>query len=189
MNGMMKKMIVLVFLMLTLNFRVENAEAQVFEFLPAWTHTANACAIDRFSLNFYEIGHHDLRFKKDVISPVGGQVSARCNVLNPLDQGNPNWNTLILGYQDPDGAGTNTSVCALLARIERPTNDIKGPIAQVCSDSINDPSKREIVVNFSYNWDFLNNEYFIYLYLTRKTKSGNGPIAFMVRLTETRSSD
>jgi hypothetical protein len=86
------------------------------ESLPAWTHTASSCAVDDDTLNRYVVNAADF-----IHSPIHtGAIVARCNVVNPLDNSNPLWNTLIVGYQDPDGTGPAYQVVVRLLRFTSP---------------------------------------------------------------------
>src|SRR2546423_944188 len=90
--------------------------AQVIEVLPAWTSTASSCSLDPASAAMSAFSNADFKFSG---SNVGGgtAIVVRCNVANPLDTGNPSWNTLFVGYQDPDGIGTKHRVLARLRRL------------------------------------------------------------------------
>ncbi|MCI0417135.1 hypothetical protein L0222_30560 [bacterium] len=163
----------------------QSVSAQAFEFLPAWTHTASSCAIDEDSLPLYRfqtaVGPgSDFTFRAGQTST--SPIIARCNVVNPLDQGNPAWNAIILGYQDPDGIGTNHSVRAKLFSVSRPTGSTT-LIAFVNSNTSGNTGRTELAIKFSHSFDFLNNEYFVQIELIRKNQNA-GPVAFMVRLTQ-----
>ena len=68
-----------------------------------WTHAAAACALDPVSVARADIQAARLQLKRGRT----GTVMARCNVTNPLDDGqDPFWNFLEISYRDPDGKGT-----------------------------------------------------------------------------------
>lgn len=169
-------------------FSVNPSFAQFTEFLPAWTHTASSCAVDEDSLVKYQVNAANFTFESTEISDPGlfGPIPiiARCNVLNPLDAGNPVWDALVVGYRDPDGTGTAHRATARLFRVSRPT----GNVFQVAAfnsntNAVNITTRTEGLVQFNHTFDFLNNEYFVQIELVRTSTSLN-PQAFSVRLTD-----
>lgn len=112
-------------------------------------------------------------------------MTARCNVNNPLDaKTDPSWNTLIVGYKDPDGQQTNASVVARLIQIKRATGTA-ATIATFNSNNIPLLDRRESYITFGTALDFHNNEYLVQLDLVRTTTDVATPIAYSVRLTST----
>lgn len=161
-----------------------------YEFLPAWTHTASSCAVDESALNKYQFSLADFSFKgtetSDVLywigAPIAQPIVARCNVVNPLDSGDPDWNALIVGYQDPDGTSTAHSVRARLYRVSRPTGTVS-QVAAFDSNSSSTTTRTEKQVIFSHSFDFLNNEYFVQMELIRQNTNQN-PVIYSARLTK-----
>lgn len=166
----------------------ENLSAQLVESLPAWTHTASACSPDEAALPKYAFSNADFSFNSTTISDVGGfglpiPIVVRCNVLNPLDAGNPVWNSMFVGYQDPDGTGITYQVIARLKRLSRATGGI-ATIATFNSNLSSNTARGEGLVTFSHTFDFLRNEYFVEILISRIDKRAN-PVAYMVRLEQT----
>jgi hypothetical protein len=162
--------------------------AQSFETLPAWTHTASSCTPDESSLRKFSFSDASFAFFGNEISGSGLfllPIIVRCNVLNPLDEDNPIWNTFIIGYQDPDGTGTSSQVSAMLVRVARPTG-ILSTIAFFNSHAYASTAKREGSVQFNHYFDFLNNEYYVEIRLLRNTTNYK-PQAFSARLTRTET--
>src|SRR5205814_9652824 len=87
--------------------------AQVIEVLPGWTSTASSCSLDPASAAMSAFSNADFKFSGTNVGG-GTAIVVRCNVTNPLDTGNPTWNTLFVGYQDPDGVGTKYRALARL---------------------------------------------------------------------------
>lgn len=159
------------------------------EYLPAWTHVASTCAIDEGSLAKYQFDKSDFGYKAGMYSTntsttavVLDPIVVRCNVTNPVDFDNPKWNTLILGYQDPDGTALSNRVTAILYSVSRATG-INTPIAGFDSNSSALTTRGEGYTVFSKPFDFLNNEYYVEIAVTRRNTELN-PVAFMVRLTQ-----
>ncbi len=158
------------------------------EFLPAWTHVASACAVDEASLSKFASSGPNFTFMGTNISDIGRApipIIARCNVLNPLDGGNPQWSALIVGFDDPDATGAVHRVTAALRRVSRFTGSVS-TVASFNSNGNNllsNPSgRREALVQFNHNFDFEGNEYYVELGLTRTATSGN-PVVYSARLT------
>jgi hypothetical protein len=140
------------------------------EFLPAWTHVGSACTVDEDSLGKFEFVNADFKFKGTNVSPpsVGGllPITARCNVVNPLDAENPDWNRLVVGYQDSNGTNGQNGAIVRLKRINRPGGSL-ATIATFNSDSFSSINRAEASIPFNHAWDFLRNEYFIQIELYR----------------------
>jgi hypothetical protein len=159
------------------------------EILPAWTQTASSCAVDESALSKFQFNLADFSYKgtetSDVLNtslgPITQPIVARCNVVNPLDSGNPSWNALIVGYQDPDGTGTAHSVRVRLYRVSR-HNGTAYQVAVFSSNSSSATGRTEGLTEFSHTFDFLNNEYFVQMELIRQNTNQN-PVIYHVRLT------
>ena len=167
-----------------------NAEilsAQRIENLPAWTQTASACSPDDAAISKYALFNADFSFNSFRVSDTGKNgapipIVVRCNVLNPLDKGNPVWNSMYVGYQDPDGTGLKYEVFVRLKRLSRTTGGVS-TIATFSSDSINNSARSEGLVTFSHNFDFVKNEYFVEIAIARTDTLAN-PVVYMVRLEQ-----
>jgi hypothetical protein len=165
--------------------------AQCAEHPPIWTHTASSCAVDEESLTKYQFNNADFSFKgtetsdnTPSIPSVPVPIIVRCNVVNPLDSSvNPQWNRLLIGYQDPDGTGTGSRVRALLRRVNRQTGGT-ATLATFDSNSIAATTRREASAAVSpVTFDFRSYEYFVQIELTRRfTGLGSNPLAFKARL-------
>jgi hypothetical protein len=164
-------------------FSPSRTLGQIVEFLPVWTHVASACAVDEEFPGKYAFSSSDFTFKGNEISHLGVlPIVVRCNIVNPLDEGNPNWDTLIVGYRDPDGTADNHRVTVRLRRLARPTGTTS-TIATFTSNSSSVTTRTENSVGFSHAWDFLKNEYYVEIELIRKNTTAR-PLAYMVRLAK-----
>ncbi len=156
--------------------------AAFVESLPVWTHVVSACTPDESSN--YRFTNATFSFFGETTSNNGllaNPIVVRCNVTNPLDGGNPLWNTLIIGYQDPDGQGTDALVTASLIRVARPTGSLS-TLASFSSNLFATTSKTEGRAAVAQNFDFLKYEYYVEIRLYRQTTTYN-PQAFSARLT------
>lgn len=143
------------------------------DFLPAWTSTASSCNVDEVSQADYATTGAALGFK---FGSAALNLYAWCNVVNPLDAGNPDgasgrplWNHLIVGFRDPDGKGTNARVRAYLYRVSR-SNGSSATIASFDSNAWNNPNWQEGLISFSPNkMDFLKYSYHVYIWISRST--------------------
>jgi hypothetical protein len=169
----------------------QPATAQVVEFVPAWTAAASTCAPDEGAIGKYGFSYGDFFFNGSAVSNTSTlgpiPITVRCNVTNPLDvrgsePANPNWDALIVGFQDPDGAGTNSRIVARLVRISRPT----GAASIVATlNSGGDPltTRHERFVQFNASaLNFANYEYFVEIYLYRASTAVASPRVYSVRL-------
>jgi len=165
---------------------VDTHAQQLIESLPAWTHVASACSVDEANLSKYSFNFADFGFKSGAVSDVGAfgfalPITARCNVVNPLDSGNPSWNTLIVGYRDPDGPGIKYQVIVRLRRLSRFTGGVS-TVATYNSNLVPLTARGEGFVQFSStSFDFLKNEYFVEINVSR-TDTNADPVVYMVRL-------
>jgi hypothetical protein len=157
------------------------------EILPAWTHAASACVVDEDSVGKFEFANADFKFRGTNLSTVATgtgaliPITARCNVVNPFDERNPDWNRLVVGYQDSNGTNAQNGAIVRLKRISRPS----GAVFVEATFSSNDQSatnrtERSIPVN--HEWDFLRNEYFVQIELTRGSAADSVSV-FSLRLT------
>jgi hypothetical protein len=165
-----------------------NSLGQLIEIPPFWTHVASACSVDESALSKYAFNLADFGFATGKVSDIGGfglpiPIFARCNVLNPLDTGDPLWNTLIVGYQDPDGTAPKYQVLVRLRRVSRSTGGIS-TMATFNSNLTTLTTRGERSVNVAGPFDFLHNEYFVEIGVARTDTLGN-PIVYMVRLERT----
>ena len=98
----------------------------------------------------------------------------------------PAWNTLTVGYQDPDGTSVSHTygVKAKLLRVNKGTGAVS-VIATFDSDSgsgASTPTFRQ--VKFTHSWDFNNYAYYVTLTLNRSSTILN-PGVWFVKLSLT----
>ena len=109
-----------------------------------------------------------------------GEVRTRCQVSNPMDSGVPPWNTMVVGYQDPDGTGINYQVTAQLVRVDKSTG-VSTFIKTFSSNSFVGTGATSHSASFTHTFDFDNNAYFVTLTLDR-VDSTNNPAVWFVQL-------
>ena len=147
-----------------------------------------------FSLLFISQGAHDgsvgkydfedatLKFSANST----GEILVRCHITNPLDDSQPIWNTLTVGYQDPDAHEQAYQVEAKLIRVNKGT----GAISVIKTFDSNAPTAPNTVspvsgsVKFTHNYDFNNYAYYISFNLHRKDSLKN-PAVWFVKLSVT----
>src|SRR5580692_1859059 len=83
----------------------------------SWSSAASVCQPGSDSIGSYGFNVAMFEFSGSNT----GTIKTRCAVTNPLDSGTPNWKTLVVGYQDPDGTGVNYQVNAQLNRVSKST--------------------------------------------------------------------
>lgn len=169
------------------------------EFLPAYTHVATACTIDEADTSSYTYNLGSLGVPTGlgfIANSTDLNLYAWCNIANPLDEGNPEWNGLIVGFRDPDGTDAKARVRAYLYRVSR-VNGVQKLLATFDS---NVPSGTNFVQN-TFNWqegftvlpsrtfNFFQYEYFVMLHLSRKTTAPvQYPVVTKFRLAEIQKS-
>jgi len=177
-----------------------------YDTIPAWTSTASACSVDESSTGKYEFSGTQFRYLADNVSPAtnGGifgtfyqPITVRCNVTPmydyvpaqpgdlfeiPASWKSVSWNSLVVGYKDPDGISANAQVSASLRRLDR-TTMTESTIATFSSNSFAPVVAGEEVKQFSHTFDFLKNDYYVEINLTRKDKTVATPVVYSVRLT------
>ena len=154
------------------------------EQLPAWTQAASSCVIDEAaaSQSTYAFSNADLTYRPGMMSQVSGgayqPLVARCNVLNPLDKGNPAWNRLVVGYLDSNGAG---SISVKLKRLARSTGVVSTIVTWTDPPSSGLFTRLEDYRDFRHTFNFLANSYYVEISVLRHDNDGN-PGVFMIRL-------
>lgn len=157
------------------------------ELLPAWTCVGSACTVDEDSLGKFEFANADFKFRGTNVSSTVAQsgalvpITARCNVTNPLDTDNPDWNRLFVGYQDTNGTNSQNGVVVRLKRINRPSGTVFD-VATFNSNLQNTTNRTEKSITLNHDWNFLANEYFLQIELTRGSIN-NSATVFSLRLT------
>ena len=145
---------------------------------PISTHVPSACTLDESSLTNSGTSSAGL-------SSSSGTVVARCGIANPMNSGQPQWNRLLVTYQDPDGTGTTYTVRVRLRRVNYATG-VTATIATFDSNTVS-LSAQAITLDeiaFSHVFDFYNHSYFLELTLTRPATPGTAPAVFLVRLAQ-----
>jgi hypothetical protein len=97
-----------------------------------------------------------------------------------MDSGVPPWNTLVMGYQDPDGTGINYQVTAQLVRVDR-SSGVSTIVKTISSNSFAATGPTSRSVTFTHTFDFDNNAYFVTLTLDRVDTTAN-PSVWYVQL-------
>ena len=132
------------------------SEAQI------WTHTAHTCVVDDVHSSGTPLTASDsLRVQR------AGTVRARCNVTNPMDDGQaPNWGVLDIVYTDPPPAASNERVTAILWRINN-DGTLPFPIVAFSSDNFPQAAAAQMrSMEFSHVFDFAEAAYFVEITLT-----------------------
>jgi hypothetical protein len=165
-----------------------TAEAAVpgyIDFLPAWSQSANSCAVDDSNTGNFVATYNSLAFKSGSSAT---NLWAWCHVTNPLDTGNPDglnnrplWNGLIAGYRDPDGIGTAAGVKATLYRLNRTTGGYAAIAAFDSNAWLNQTTWQEGLKTFAAKLDFMNYDYYVLIHLSRTSNAYN-PSITSVRL-------
>jgi hypothetical protein len=109
-----------------------------------------------------------------------GEIKSRCAVINPMDSGVPAWNTMVVGYQDPDGTGIDYQVVAQLVRVDKSTG-VGTIIKTFSSNSFTSTGATSHSVTFTHTFDFDSNAYYVTLTLDR-VDSSNNPAFWFVQL-------
>lgn len=139
-----------------------------------WTTIASACQPGSSYAGDYHFSAGTLNFA----SGITGQIVSRCNVTNPKDSGVPGWTTMVVGYQDPDGTGTNYQVDAQLYRVLKSTGAY-GLIKTFDSSSFSGTGATSHSVTFTHTFDFTNYAYWVELTLTRGDTASNPAVWFV----------
>ncbi len=156
------------------------ATAQIVESGPYWTAAASTCTPDKYNNNKHGFLRSDFFFDGSAV----GVILARCNVTNPLDGigATPNWNALIVGFQDPDGTTPHVSVLTRLIRVSRPTGDTS-VVATLNSNTDALTTRHERFAQFNASAiNFRNYEYYVEIYLIRPSTAVVSPRAYSLRL-------
>jgi len=155
-----------------------------------WTTVASSCAVDESAVNKYAFNYADFYYLGSAVSSPNRKtgynpISVRCNVDNPLDNDvRPKWDTLIIGYNDPDLEKKDASVVARLVQVKRATG-LTSVVATFDSNTSSLTGRREGFVKFTSILDFHNNAYFVQLNLTRANANVATPTVYSARLVST----
>jgi len=141
-----------------------------------WSSSASVCQPGSDSAGLYTFNGAQFEFA----GTATGQIKTRCNVTNPLDSGVPTWNTLTVGYLDPDGTGVNYQVDAQLARVNKSTG-VSFIIRTFDSSALSTSGATARSITFTHTFDFTNFAYFVTLTVTR-VDSNQNPAVWYVQL-------
>ena len=144
----------------------------------SWTHTAAACTVDEGSATKHEFSGARFRFKPDGQSI--GDIYARCNIVNPRDDGSiPGWNTLQVVYSDERLSGNY--VRALLYKVHNHNGGVSLVVAEDQTfSSLNFGAKPDgglEAIGFTHSFDFYNYSYFVMLHVHREDSRYNPSIS------------
>lgn len=93
------------------------------------------------------------------------------------------WNSLIVGYKDADGISSKAQVSASLKKVTRATLS-EATIATFNSNLSASVVANEDVKQFTHDFDFLNNDYYVEINLVRQDTTVATPVAYSVRLAK-----
>jgi hypothetical protein len=139
-----------------------------------WSASASVCQPSEKSTGLYQFDGAHFSFSGSNT----GEIIARCHVTNPMDSGVPPWNTLVVGYTDPDGTGINYQVTAQLARVDK-SSGTATILKTFSSNSFVDKGSTSHNVSFTHTFDFDNNAYFVTLTLDRVSTSDKPAVWFV----------
>jgi hypothetical protein len=102
------------------------ASAQGVEQPGAYSVIASTCTIDEHDQPILTIGSTDVTFRTNQVSrrDAGHNLIpsvVRCPVVDTTGTGHPGWNSLIVGYLDPDGGRDQHRVRVRLIQVARPS--------------------------------------------------------------------
>ena len=140
-----------------------------------WTTAASPCVPDESSEGLYNL--EQARFEFAGMNT--GQIVARCNITNPLDDAtSPLWECMTITYDDPDGFFSQYRVRVQL-RLVRDTDGASQTITTFDSNLVLDDNPE--VHCFAHAFNFVRNAYYLTLILDRLDAHAN-PRIMRVRL-------
>lgn len=121
------------------------------------------------------------------VTPVYDYVPAKTipgdiTITVPAGWVSAQWNALVVGYKDPDGAGTDARVLATLKRLNRATLG-EATVATFDSNKKISMVQTEDVIQFNHSFDFQKYEYYVEFNLYRNNANVATPVAYSARLT------
>jgi hypothetical protein len=149
---------------------------------PVWTHVAGACVIDKNSVAHASVLESELRFDAGQV----GEIVARCNVVNPKDDGSgPIWRALEVVYRDPDGNLLPNQVGVILKRVNNAgANFVVAAFDSNVFAGGAAPVMNSVLVAHVFN--FSQNAYWVEIRIKRSAlptpNAANNPAVFLVRL-------
>lgn len=144
-----------------------------------WTWVGSAAVPDESSLDKYEAIGGQFRHK----GTNTGSIYARCNVINPRDDGqDPDWGLLEAVFRDPTGTGNQVKI-----QLIRVSNSTGGTYTIATLDSNKFTASDDFQtksIPFNYNFNFFSYAYYVLITVTRTSSgAGNNPACAIVRLT------
>lgn len=136
-----------------------------------WTTVASACMPDESAIASY-VNDGAASY---IANGITGDIILRCNVTSPAEfviDGTPDWNTLDITYNDPDGPGTDRAVIVSLRRV----HEITGNSSTIMSFSSNIEAAGQQLISpaFMHTFNFEDYAYYIQITLRRVLLDGNG---------------
>jgi len=149
-------------------------------FASRWTAVASTCMIGADQVGDNGIYTYSSGSALTFASGETGEIKARCNVTNPMDSGNPTWNTLTVGYQDPDGHLTTYQVSVTLYRVNKSTGaiDTVGNVFNSNNFGAIGPKANSVTLN-NPTFDFADYSYWVTLDLVRNDSASNPSVWFV----------
>lgn len=166
------------------------ALAQGVEQPGAYSVIASTCTIDEHDQPILALGGTDVTFRTTQVSrrqPGRGLMASvvRCPVVDVSGTGFPGWNTLFVGYRDPDGgAGEQHRVRVRLLQIGRP-GGAKTALTDFDSRRWPETDRTERAIRFEGALDFQQASYVLEVSLYRGDLRGN-PRLWHLRLATVR---
>jgi len=150
-----------------------------------WSSSASACVPSDGSVGKYDFEDATLKFSANST----GEILVRCHITNPFDDTDsaPIWNTLTVGYQDPDAHEQAYQVEAKLIRVNKGTGVVSVITPRFDSNASTAPNTVSPVsgfVKFTHNYNFTTYAYYITLDLHRSDSLKN-PAVWFVKLSVT----
>ncbi|MDD5036801.1 MAG: hypothetical protein PHE55_18895 [Methylococcaceae bacterium] len=176
--------------------QIINYEPPVSQVL---TIAASTCTVEENAQSLVERQGASLSFKKngkgksDKSYKKGfAEIIARCPLTNP---GTWSWNTLFVGFQDPDKGGDDANVKAKLIRVDPLTGgttniaraDSNASFAPLTSPA-NSNALLRMRVAFSHDWTIEGGAYYLELHL-RKKQGMDSPSVSTVGLAYSADAD
>ena len=139
-----------------------------------WSASASVCQPSERSAGLYQFDGSHFSFSGSNT----GEILARCHVTNLMDSGAPAWNTMVVGYKDPDGTGIDYQVTAQLSRVDKASGS-STILKTFSSNSFVDKGNTSHNTSFTHTFDFDNYAYFVTLTLDRVNTSDKSAVWFV----------
>ena len=138
-----------------------------------WSTIGSSCEPGSDSIGLYSYDGGTFQFA----SGATGRIRARCQVNNPLDSGVPQWDTLTVGYVDPDNLIPGYEVKVELARAYKWDGSYT-TLATFDSNAFTDSGPTSNHITFTHTFDFSNYAYYVTLVVNRPDSNGNPGVWF-----------